>query len=707
MPLYSNGSFARNSNGLDIIFSVTPDEKRNQQAIELAVEQIRKALNKDFGFNIEAGNIDEVIKQIEQLGVKLNAVKNNKGYITSLSTSFANANGTVLTLNTNIQSTIKSLSELQREAKANGNPIPKVADLYRTHRGVDSNGEIVTDWNKRGSIVGLLNQQSSTTTSFSKEQETVITKLIKSYQILNKEQSKMGTVGWTEEVAERVQYLRAEIDKLKEETRAYLNSNNLTNTEYGKQVNRTINRNEYASQTKVYQEQLKIIDQIREKTLQLSNADKEQKAVLEQQLSRLREKQSVLEKLPVSAKQQEVIDNYKKESETLQQNIETIRQKEQNTQNYISALKELSSIESKLAQLDAESNPQTVELLQQRKTELEQIVTSTDEEVKNVEEAVKAYQEYEQILKKINAQKNDKDDTQKIKEALDARKQQYQIEENIQRLINNKANATAINEERDAYLEAKKAADDLEKSTLSNGKAVGENSRYVEENSKLLKQHDSIMKQNDASVKSATKSWAAFGQTIKDAFTDSIRLAVTFNVSKLITDGVKKAINTTIELDSAMTQVRLVTGQTREEVQRTMNEYANLAIVMGDTTASVAEGSLEWLRQGKTIEEATELMRSSTMLAKLGVMESSDATEKLTAVMNSYKLEASEAADVVSKIVNIDILAATSSQELATSLQRVASMASASNISLDKMIGLIATGSETTRLSAETINLVA
>lgn len=40
---------------------------------------------------------------------------------------------------------------------------------------------------------------------------------------------------------------------------------------------------------------------------------------------------------------------------------------------------------------------------------------------------------------------------------------------------------------------------------------------------------------------------------------------------------------------------------------------------------------------------------------------------------------------------------------MATSLQYVSSQANLANVSLDKMIGLIATTSETTRLSAETI----
>lgn len=66
-------------------------------------------------------------------------------------------------------------------------------------------------------------------------------------------------------------------------------------------------------------------------------------------------------------------------------------------------------------------------------------------------------------------------------------------------------------------------------------------------------------------------------------------------------------------------------------------------------------------------------------------------------------MEASEAESVVDKLAAVDLSAATSTTELATALQYVSSFANSSGVSLDKMIGLIATVSETTRLSAETI----
>ena len=166
---------------------------------------------------------------------------------------------------------------------------------------------------------------------------------------------------------------------------------------------------------------------------------------------------------------------------------------------------------------------------------------------------------------------------------------------------------------------------------------------------------------------------------------------------------IREAITIIKELDSAMLEIQLVTNGTDQEVRNLVVSYADLAKQLGVTLNSVTQGSVEWLRQGKTISEVNKLLTASTQLAKLGAMEASDASEKLTAILNSYKMEVEDVTSVVDKLVKVDLIAATSTEELATSLQYSASFAANAGVSFDKMIGLIATASETTRLSAETI----
>ena len=91
------------------------------------------------------------------------------------------------------------------------------------------------------------------------------------------------------------------------------------------------------------------------------------------------------------------------------------------------------------------------------------------------------------------------------------------------------------------------------------------------------------------------------------------------------------------------------------------------------------------------------------MFARVAQLSTTDATTLLTAALNGYKLEAKDAMGIVDMFSAVDLIAATSAQELGRAYQYVAASAASAGLDQEKLTGLIAVGSETTRLSAETI----
>lgn len=169
---------------------------------------------------------------------------------------------------------------------------------------------------------------------------------------------------------------------------------------------------------------------------------------------------------------------------------------------------------------------------------------------------------------------------------------------------------------------------------------------------------------------SMTKVGASIRNTTKDGYSFSTMLdvaikkvAVWMIATQLVYGSLRKIEEGTQyikDLNKELTNVQVVTGMTAEEVGQLSFEYNKLAKEMGATTIQVANGSLEWFRQGKTIEETSELMRSTLILSKLGNLEAAEATEKLTATLNGFKLEAEDASLVVDKIIDLDNQYATS-----------------------------------------------
>lgn len=195
----------------------------------------------------------------------------------------------------------------------------------------------------------------------------------------------------------------------------------------------------------------------------------------------------------------------------------------------------------------------------------------------------------------------------------------------------------------------------------------------------------------------------SFGNTLKDAFS-------TFTAANLLTDAIYKvgdaardAVSTVKELDDATVALQLATGANYNTVHGMMNDYNALAKELGSLTTQVSEGADAWLRQGKSIDEVNNLVKSSMVLSKVGDMSSEDATKYLTASLNGYKLQADAAESVVSKISSVDLVSATDSAGLAEAMSRVAVTADQAGISMDRLLGYVATIGEVTQQSMSTV----
>ena len=114
--------------------------------------------------------------------------------------------------------------------------------------------------------------------------------------------------------------------------------------------------------------------------------------------------------------------------------------------------------------------------------------------------------------------------------------------------------------------------------------------------------------------------------------------------------SVNQVIASTKELDSALVDIQIASGMTRNEVHDLQKQYADLADELGRTTAEVSTASNDWLRAGYEGKEATELTSASMHLSTLGMIEASDATSYLISVLKGWKIEASEVMSVVDKL---------------------------------------------------------
>jgi methyl-accepting chemotaxis protein len=200
-------------------------------------------------------------------------------------------------------------------------------------------------------------------------------------------------------------------------------------------------------------------------------------------------------------------------------------------------------------------------------------------------------------------------------------------------------------------------------------------------------------------VKDGDSLGRTIGKDILKVAEWTVATTLLFGALKQLQEGVQYVK----DLNKEMTNIGVVVGQTTDELSGMAQEFNQTAKEYGVTTLDVAQGSLEFIRQGKTVAETNELIRVSMMTSKLANMESAEATEYLTAIMAGFKLEASDMIGVLDKLVAVDNKSATSVAELSEGMKRSANSAQQVGVSIEELISYLGTVSSVSRKSAESI----
>lgn len=206
-----------------------------------------------------------------------------------------------------------------------------------------------------------------------------------------------------------------------------------------------------------------------------------------------------------------------------------------------------------------------------------------------------------------------------------------------------------------------------------------------------------------AQTKEAGGAGFTLGEMFGTAFKKFMVWAAVSGVVYEVIGAVKKSIEYVSALDKEITSLRMVTGMSAEEANKMALSYNKLAKELGATTLEVAKGSLEWMRQGKSAEETSTLLRASVMMGKMANIEQAQSTEYMTAVLNGFKLEAQDSMNVVDKLVALDNNYATSVGEIIEAMQRSSNTAREAGVSFNELAAYITVVSSTTRKSADTI----
>ena len=201
-------------------------------------------------------------------------------------------------------------------------------------------------------------------------------------------------------------------------------------------------------------------------------------------------------------------------------------------------------------------------------------------------------------------------------------------------------------------------------------------------------------------IKTMNKTVADLATTLKN----TVKWQLSSNLVHGLQGALQGALNYAKGLDESLNNIRIVTGQSADQMSRFAVEANAAAKKLSTTTKAYTDAALIYYQQGDSDSSVAKKAEITTKAANVAFTATTkEMSEMLTAVWNSYKVGEDELQRYVDIMAALGATTATSTEEIATAMQKVAATASTVGVSMEQMSSMIATVSSVTRQSAETI----
>ena len=195
--------------------------------------------------------------------------------------------------------------------------------------------------------------------------------------------------------------------------------------------------------------------------------------------------------------------------------------------------------------------------------------------------------------------------------------------------------------------------------------------------------------------------------TVLDDLFQTLSNTVKWNVASTAVNAlagqVSQAFGYVKNLDSSLNDIRIVTGESAEQMDEFARKANDAAIALGQQTTEYTNSSLIYYQQGLGDEEAQERARLTLMAANVTGQDAQDVSEQLTAVWNAYKVNADEAEIYIDRLAVAAAATAADLEELSTGMSRVASTANAMGVQEEQLASMLATIISVTRQAPESV----
>lgn len=224
--------------------------------------------------------------------------------------------------------------------------------------------------------------------------------------------------------------------------------------------------------------------------------------------------------------------------------------------------------------------------------------------------------------------------------------------------------------------------------TLKSGLMNGTVSAEQFENS--FRSIKSTVTESSAAIRAAGENT----QTLGDRFGGlATKFASWLSITQVIMTAVRTAkqmVSAAVEVESAMTQIKIVTGASDSQMEAFLTKSIALAKELGQSVTDVASSIETFARLGYNMSDSSNLAKYANIMANVGNTDVDTATTGITSIIKGYELDANDAEHVSDVLVKVGQEYAISAEELMAAFQRGGAALHASGTDFEKSAALFA-----------------
>lgn len=184
-----------------------------------------------------------------------------------------------------------------------------------------------------------------------------------------------------------------------------------------------------------------------------------------------------------------------------------------------------------------------------------------------------------------------------------------------------------------------------------------------------------------------------------DEFTKSLDAAnarvlafgASVGIVNTLTNAFKSLINSTIEVEKAITAISVVGDQFTGKSKQLSQGLFSIAKATGQSFEEVSKAALEFSRQGLKLEDTLQRTQDALILTRLTGLDAAKSVDGLTASVNAFSKAGLSTTQILNKLAAVDQAFAVSSADLIEGFNRSAAVAQNAGVTFDELAGIITT----------------